>query len=110
MLTTVRFRCTLQVYRFLREGLQRYPLSQMCLSKPLPGDRWRQPSEAPLVLEPIEGETHPFPIEINLPPWTVSQDVDFRRCLFGYDEAVEIDTPEELRLERRLIAEQLMKH
>ena len=109
LLTTVRFRCTLQVYRFLREGLQRYPLSQMRLSKPLPGDRWRQPSEAPFVLEPIEGETHPFPIEIDLPPWTVSQDVDFRRWLFGYGEAVEIDTPEELRLERRLLAKQLMK-
>lgn len=84
LLTAVRFRCTLRVYRFLREGLQRYPLSQMRLSKPLPGDRWRQPAKAPLVLQPIEGDTHPFPIEIDLPPWTVALDVDFRRWLFGY--------------------------
>jgi predicted kinase len=93
LLTTVRFRCTLRVYRFLREGLQRYPLSQMRLSKPLPGDRWRQPAKAPIVLEPIEGDTHPFPIEIDLPPWTVARDVDFRRWLFGYGTEVVIESP-----------------
>lgn len=96
LLVTVRFRCTLRVYRFLREGLQRYPLSQIRLSKPLPGDRWRQPAKAPLVLEPIEGDTHPFPIEIDLPLWTVARDVDFRRWLFGYGEEVIIESPNTL--------------
>jgi len=109
LLTTVRFRCTLRVYRFLREGLQRYPLSQMRLSKPLPCDRWRQPVRAPLVLEPIESNTHPFPIELDLPPWTVARDVDFRRWLFGYGEEVEIETPEELCLERRVMATQIIR-
>jgi len=94
LLTTVRFRCTLRVYRFLREGLQRYPLSQMRLSKPLSGDRWRQPAKAPVVLKPIEGDAHPFPIEIDLPPWTVARDVDFRRWLFGYGADVVIESPQ----------------
>jgi hypothetical protein len=45
------------------------------------------------VLEPIEGDTHPFPIEIDLPPWTVARDVDFRRWLFGYGAEVVIESP-----------------
>lgn len=92
----MRFCCTLRIYRFLREGLQRYPLSQMRISKPLPGDRWRQPASAPLVLQPFEGNSHPFPIEIDLPLWVVSQDVDFRRLLFGHDADVVIESPKSL--------------
>ena len=97
LLVTVRFRCTLSVYRFLREGLQRYPLEQMRLSKPLPGDRWRPPAQAPLVLEPVPDSTHPFPVEIDLPPWTVARDVDFRRWLFGYGAGVLIEKPSPLK-------------
>jgi len=108
LLTTVRFRCTLRVYRFLREGLQRYPLSQMRLSKPLPGDRWRQPAKAPLVLEPIQGDTHPFPVEIDLPPWTVARDVDFRRWLFGYGSDVLLEGPLNLQQEHVERAEALV--
>ena len=107
LFTTVRFRCTLRVYRFLREGLQRYPLSQMRLSKPLPGDRWRQPAKAPFVLQPIESDTHPFPIEIDLPPWTVARDVDFRRWLFGYGADVVIESPKSVVDEVSLRAHQL---
>ena len=110
LLTTVRFRCTLRVYRFLREGLQRYPIRQMRLSKPLPGDPWRTPSKAPLVLQPIEGDTHPFPIEIDLPQWTVARDVDFRRWLFGYGEEIKIVFPERLDLERKVTAKKIIRH
>jgi hypothetical protein len=109
-LTTVRFRCSERVYRFLREGLQRYPLSQMRLSKPLPGDRWRTPARAPLVLEPIEGDSHPFPIEIDLPPWTVARDVDFRRWLLGYGFEVVIEGPSELRQEHHDRAVQIAQN
>jgi hypothetical protein len=101
LFVTVRFRCTLPVYRFLREGLQRYPLNQLRLSKSLPGDLWRQPAQAPLVLEPSPGSSHPFPIEIDLPPWTVARDVDFRRWLFGYGADVVIEAPDPLRLEHQ---------
>ena len=100
LLVTVRFRCTLPIYRFLREGLQRYPLEQLRLSKPLPGDRWRQPAHAPLVLEPQPGSSHPFPVEIDLPPWTVARDVDFRRWLFGYGAEVLIESPGMLKEEQ----------
>ena len=100
-LTTVRFRCTPSVYRFLREGLQRYPLSQMRLPRPLPDDHWRHPAAAPVVLEPMPGSTHPYPLEIDLPAWTVARDVDFRRWLFGYGADVLIEAPAELRAEHQ---------
>lgn len=102
----MRFRCTERVYRFLREGLQRYPLNQMRFSKPLAGDRWRHSAKAPVVLEPVAGDSHPFPVELDLPPWTVARDVDFRRWLFGYGSDVVIEEPQELRMEhaRRALA------
>jgi len=101
LLTTVRFRCTPRVYRFLREGLQRYPLNQMRIAKPLHTDTWRQPPAAPVVLEPLADASHPYPVEIDLPPWTVARDVDFRRWLFGYGADVVIESPPELMEEHR---------
>jgi len=92
-LVTVRISCKPWVYRFLREGLQRYPLEQMRLSRPLPGDKWRQPSAAPFVLAPVKGSEHPYPVEIDLPRWTVDRDVDFRRWLFGYGDGIRIESP-----------------
>lgn len=99
LLTTVRFRCTPRVYRFLREGLQRYPPNQMRIAKPLPADTWRQPHAAQVILEPLADSSHPYPVEIDLPPWTVTRDVDFRRWLFGYGADVLIEGPELLRAE-----------
>lgn len=101
LLTTVRFRCTPRVYRFLREGLQRYTLSQMRISRPLPAEAWRQPPAAMGLLEPLPEASHPYPVEIDLPPWTVAHDVDFRRWLFGYGAEVWIEGPEPLRAEHR---------
>ena len=92
-LVTVRFLCKPWVYRFLREGLQRYPLEQMRLSRPLPGEHWRQPAAAPLVLDPLPKAEHPYPVELDLPRWTVERDVDFRRWLFGYGDGIKIESP-----------------
>lgn len=88
LLTTVRFRCTELIYRFLREGLQRYPQQQMRLP-----------------LEPNQNDSHPYPVEIDLPPWTVERDVDFRRWLFGYGAEVVIESPAALRQEHQRRAE-----
>jgi hypothetical protein len=40
-------------------------------------------------------------VEIDLPPWTVARDVDFRRWLFGYGAAVLIELPATLRSEQQ---------
>jgi predicted kinase len=93
LLETLRFRCVPWVFRFLREGLQRFPLSHTRLSLPLPGDPWNPPPQAPCRLEPRVGDSHPYPLEIDLPPWTLAADVDFRRWLFGFGAGVRIETP-----------------
>ena len=107
-LTTVRFRCTPRVYRFLREGLQRYPLAQIRLSAPLPDERWREPAGAPTVLAPLAADPYPYPFELDLPAWTVEGDVDFRRWLFAYASELLIEQPEFLRAEHRTRASALL--
>jgi hypothetical protein len=49
-LHTVHFRCSTRIYAFLREGLQRYPLSQIRLSRPLKHDQWKPGKAAPVMV------------------------------------------------------------
>ncbi|QPN66538.1 ATP-binding protein [Synechococcus sp. CBW1006] len=87
-LVTVRFHCTAAVFGFLREGLQRFPLCQIRLSRPLPGDGWTPHPQAPHCLEPSVDSSHPYPVELDVPQWTSERDVDFRRWLGGYGEGI----------------------
>jgi len=100
-LQTLRFRCTPTVFSFLREGLQRFPLEATRLSQPLPGDHWWRHPKAPHCLKPQAGSTHPYPIEIDLPLWSLASDVDLRRWLFGFGEGVIVEAPEALRQEHQ---------
>ena len=96
-MTTLRFRSTEEIYKYLREGLQRYPMNQLRLSKQMKGDKWKQPKKGrPFVLDPQKDHTHPYPMEIDLPPWTIEKDIDFRRWLFGFGEKIIIEEPKEL--------------
>lgn len=112
-LVTLRFRCMDWVFKFLREGVQRFPRHCTRLSKPLPGDLWRhRPNIANdtrtslATLDPIPGDTHPYPVEFDLPYWTIGTglrdgDVDLKRWLFGFDGGIVIEAPQAF-LERRL--------
>ena len=100
-LSTLRFRCIPTVFAFLREGLQRFPLNATRLSLPLPADRWWRHPNAPHSLQAIPGSSHPYPVEIDLPIWTIERDVDLRRWLFGFGDGVVVDAPEALRSEHR---------
>ncbi|WP_186586483.1 AAA family ATPase [Synechococcus sp. A15-28] len=102
LLITVRFRCTSRAYNFLREGLQRYPLNQIRMSKPLTSDQWCHRSKAPLVLTPFPDDSHPYPMELDLPPWTVARDVDFRRWILGWGSEIIVETPTGFAQEIRL--------
>ncbi|MEB3199250.1 MAG: AAA family ATPase [Synechococcaceae cyanobacterium] len=101
VLQTLRFRCAPWMFAFLREGLQRFPQEVTRLSRPLPADTWWKHPEAPHLLEPLPQDSHPYPVEIDLPPWTLERDVDLRRWLFGFGAGVVIETPEALRLEHQ---------
>jgi hypothetical protein len=99
-LETLRFCCTPWAFAFLREGAGRYPLEQTRFSRPLSGDRWWHHPRAPHVLEPnTNGDSHPYPVELDLPRWTVASDIDLRNWLFGFGGGIRIEQPVALRQE-----------
>jgi predicted kinase len=99
-LTNLRFCCAPWAFAFIREGLQRYPIEHTRFSKPLPGDSWWHHPKAPHVLEPgTASDTHPYPVELDLPPWTVAADIDLRSWLFAFGGGIRIESPDALRQE-----------
>lgn len=96
-LVRVRFHCSARIYAFIRSGNKRYPAEQMRLSGPLPTDNWKADSDTNSVLQPDPNNyTHPYPVEIILPAWTVESN-DFRSWLFGFGGDLKIEAPDVLR-------------
>jgi len=101
-LRTLRFCSQGWCFAFLREGLQRYPIEHTRLSRPLPGEHWWHHPNAPHVLEPgSRADSHPYPVELDLPPWTVERDIDLRNWLFGFGAGIRIEAPAKLRQEHQ---------
>jgi predicted kinase len=99
-LITLRFYCAPWAFAFIREGLQRYPIEHTRFSKPLPGDNWWHHPKAPHLLEPGPTDSsHPYPVELDLPPWTVAADIDLRSWLFAFGGGIRIERPDALRHE-----------
>jgi hypothetical protein len=98
----VRFRCTADVFAFMREGFNRYPPEQMRLSGPRPGDTWKLPDIGIEHLQPCldENEPRPYPVEFILPSWTIDTN-DFRGWLFGFGNRIVIEAPASLRDEHQ---------
>ena len=100
VLQTLRFSATPWAFAFLREGMGRYPREQVRFSKPLPGDSWWHHPEAPHVLEPnAPTDSHPYPLELDLPSWTLAADIDLRTWLYGFGEGIRVEAPSALREE-----------
>ena len=58
---------------------------------PLPGDSWWHHPKAPHLLEPGPTDSsHPYPVELDLPPWTVAADIDLRSWLFAFGGGIRI--------------------
>ncbi len=99
-LITLRFCCAPWAFAFIREGLQRYPIEHTRFCKPLPGDSWWHHPKAPHVLEPgTASDSHPYPVELDLPLWTVAADIDLRSWLFAFGGGIRIESPDVLRQE-----------
>ena len=99
-LVTLRFCCQGWSFAFIREGLQRYPIEHTRFSMPLAGDTWWHHPKAPHVLEPgLASDSHPYPVELDLPIWSIQRDVDLRNWLFGFGAGIRIESPEALREE-----------
>ena len=95
-LVTVRFRAKENIYKFLREGLQRYPSNQIRISESDPKENWKPPnkSESFFSLKRISGDEFPYPIEIDIPLWTLKRDIDFKRWILGFRDNIKIESPE----------------
>jgi hypothetical protein len=101
-LTTLRVCCQSWSFAFIREGLQKFPMEHTRYSKPLPGDTWWHHPKAPHVLEPgSPADRHPYPVELDLPCWTLERDVDLRNWLFGLGAGIRIEAPAALAAEHR---------
>ena len=99
-LITLRFCCAPWAFAFIREGLQRYPIEHTRFSRPLPGDTWWHHPKAPHLLEPGPADSsHPYPVELDLPPWTVAADIDLRSWLFAFGGGIRIESSDALRQE-----------
>ena len=99
-LITLRFCCAPWAFAVIREGLPRYPSEHTRFSKPLAGDSWWHHPKAPHVLEPgRSSDSHPYPVELDLPPWTVAADIDLRSWLFAFGGGIRIESPDVLRQE-----------
>ncbi|MFM7085526.1 MAG: AAA family ATPase [Cyanobium sp.] len=97
---TLRFSCAPWAFAFLREGLQRYPIEHSRFSRPRAGDTWWHHRRAPHTLDPNpEGDSHPYPVELDLPLWTLAEDVDLRTWLFAFAGGIRIESPDALRQE-----------
>ena len=100
VLQTLRFSATPWAFAFLREGMGRYPREQVRFSKPLPSDSWWHHPEAPHLLEPnAPTDSHPYPLELDLPSWTLAADIDLRTWLYGFGEGIRVESPSGLREE-----------
>jgi predicted kinase len=108
-LQTLRFSCQPWCFAFIREGLQRYPIEHSRFSRPLSGDQWWHHPKAPHVLAPNDAsDSHPYPVELDLPVWTLQQDVDLRNWLFGFGAGIRIESPQALRQELVERAQQVL--
>ena len=97
-LETLRFSCIPEIFAFIREGLQRYPIEQVRLSKKRKVDTWWHHPKAPHVLKPNGAdESHPYPVEIDLPRWTLAGDIDLRNWLYGFGGGIRIESPQSLK-------------
>ena len=101
----LRLCCTPQVFGLIREEPRRFAVEHTAYSKPIPGLLKLDPSPL-VVLEPNSAQdSHPYPVEILLPHWTVHEDWDLRSWLFRWGAGVRIETPLQLRELQRLQAQ-----
>ena len=111
-LQTLRCSCKASAYAQIREGLLPLPLQQIRVERPSGGQAagrecsssggvWVHPLLSRVLAPNPPGDSHPHPVEIDLPPWILSRGIELRRWLFSHGSAIRIEAPEALRLEQQ---------
>jgi predicted kinase len=114
-LQTLRFSCKGTVFDLIREGQLPLPLDQIRLAKPPPNNElactsagaptaWIHPAIAQTLKPNPPTDSHPHPVEIDLPSWILSGGIALRRWLFSFGSAIRIEAPEALRVEQQGMA------
>ena len=62
---------------------------------------WVHPELARVLTPNPIGDSHPHPLEIDLPPWILARGIALRRWLFSHGSALRIEAPEALRQEQQ---------
>ncbi|MEB3169096.1 MAG: AAA family ATPase [Synechococcaceae cyanobacterium] len=106
---TLRFSCTTRVFQLIREEPNRYPPEHTAYSSPIPGhSSWSQGPLDRLTPNPAT-DSHPYPVELLLPRWTLESDWDLRTWLFRWGAGVRIESPHALREQHRQQAREVME-
>jgi predicted kinase len=93
---TLRFSCTPQVFQLIREEPNRFPPEHTAYSRPIPGhSSWNQGPLDRLAPNPAT-DSHPYPVELLLPRWTLESDWDLRAWLFRWGAGVRVESPQAL--------------
>ena len=102
---TLRFSCTPRVFSLIREEPNRYAPEHTAYSLPIPTlSNW---SVGPLdrLAPNAPSDSHPYPVELRLPRWTVAEDWDLRSWLFRWGNGLRIEQPHALRQHHLLHAQ-----
>ena len=100
-LQTLRCSCKSEAYAAIRQGQLPLPLEQIRVAPALPVQGWIHPALAQVLAPNPPGDSHPHPVEIDLPPWILSRGIALRRWLFSHGSAIRIEAPQALRLEQQ---------
>ncbi|WP_083998094.1 WYL domain-containing protein [Picosynechococcus sp. PCC 7003] len=90
----VELLCTEPIFRFISEGNQRFPKSQMKMSTRISGSPAHR-KQAPYTLPPSSDQTHPHRFQVTLPKWALN-DINLLRWIVGFGEQVKVVNPREL--------------
>jgi hypothetical protein len=85
------------VFRLIREEPRRFAPEHTAYAPPPANDKTMPPGPRDTLMPNPPGDTHPYPVEIRLPIWTVESDWDLRNWLFRWGAGIRIEHPLQLR-------------
>jgi len=99
--TTIELHMTEQIFKFVSEGNQRFPKSQMQMTRR--SDKASQDTDQSVFrLAGSKDPNFPYRFRVTVPIWSVD-DVDFKRWILGFGEQVKVVAPETFR--QKIVAE-----
>ena len=93
----IRFSCTEKVFKLIREESNRFLITHTRYSNPITAKSLWEPGPADCLEPNSASDSHPYPVELLLPRWTVESDWDLRSWLFQWGSGIRIEQPHLLK-------------